>query len=281
MCTLTVIRPRDERVRLRLLFNRDEQRSRPQSLPPRWVELVGRRALMPLDPQSGGTWIGVNDAGLVACLLNGNLDAEPEVQRAWRARSSRGQIVPMVLRESELAVSRDRAAALDPRVYPPCTLVVLDAFGLFCFSSDGERWNVREHDVAREPFFATSSGLGDALVESPRRALFEDLLREEPHALAAQARLHEHQWPDWRHLSVNMSRADARTVCRTRIDFCTTQSENGVDAQVHTQHEPRACLFRHEHLNEDGSPGEPSEHAFDVREPIVDNRVPSRTQVSA
>lgn len=259
MCTLTVIRPREAGVRLRVLFNRDEQRSRPRALPPKWVELADRRALMPIDPQSGGTWIGVNDAGLIACLLNANLNA----QREWGARASRGRIVPTVLHAADLASARERAAAIDPAAFPPCTLVLIDATGLVRFSSDGDCWTIDESGANHAPFFVTSSGLGDALVEPPRRELFERLLRDESHPLIAQARLHEHQWPDRRHLSVNMSRADARTVCRTRVDVGTAPESAFA-----------SCVFLHEYLTESGEPTEPSEHAFELR-------TSSRTQVLA
>src|SRR5205814_4875575 len=43
-------------------MNRDEKLTRAAGLPPRLTHLKGRAVLAPSEP-SGGTWIGVNDAG--------------------------------------------------------------------------------------------------------------------------------------------------------------------------------------------------------------------------
>ena len=61
----------------------------------------------------------------------------------------------------------------------------------------------------------TSSGLGDHLVESPRRELFNEMLQNRSPSM--QDAFHRHQWADRPHLSVCMSRPDARTVSHTRI----------------------------------------------------------------
>lgn len=54
-----------------LWFNRDEQRSRSVAEPPRQHNLPeGLSVLSPVDPDGGGTWIGVNECGLIVCLLN-------------------------------------------------------------------------------------------------------------------------------------------------------------------------------------------------------------------
>jgi hypothetical protein len=68
----------------------------------------------------------------------------------------------------------------------------------------------------------TSSGLGDALVEGPRRRLFERLvLGAEDSWLDGQSRFHRHRWPGQPELSVWMERPDARTVSRSVIDVAS------------------------------------------------------------
>ncbi len=66
MCTVTFIARRRGFL---LGMNRDEQRTRPPALPPKIGE--GNRALMlhPSEP-GGGTWIGVNQAGVTYALIN-------------------------------------------------------------------------------------------------------------------------------------------------------------------------------------------------------------------
>jgi hypothetical protein len=67
----------------------------------------------------------------------------------------------------------------------------------------------------------TSSGLGDALVEAPRRALFDEWFVgvKLENQLERQDAFHRHQWPDRPELSVCMSRIDARTVSYTVVDL--------------------------------------------------------------
>ena len=61
----------------------------------------------------------------------------------------------------------------------------------------------------------TSSGLGDHLVEGPRRTLFD---ADPPRTAAAQDAFHRHRWADRLPLSVAMHRDDARTVSRTVVE---------------------------------------------------------------
>src|SRR5690349_16175849 len=67
MCTVSIIFTGD---RIRLACNRDEQVSRPMACPPEVRTFGSNVAAMPIDPQSDGTWIGVNDAGVMMALLN-------------------------------------------------------------------------------------------------------------------------------------------------------------------------------------------------------------------
>ena len=90
MCTVTLL-PYDDGFRL--ACNRDERRDRLPALPPTSHACGNRTATFPVDPAGGGTWIGVNDAGLVATLLNQTRfgDARPITAQ------SRGLIVPLVM----------------------------------------------------------------------------------------------------------------------------------------------------------------------------------------
>jgi hypothetical protein len=71
MCTLSYQTERhsDDEYRW-VLFNRDELRTRPKALPPRSFSGAHGNYLMPVDPQGGGSWMGLHDAGFFVCLLN-------------------------------------------------------------------------------------------------------------------------------------------------------------------------------------------------------------------
>lgn len=214
MCTVTLVRPAPGS--LRLVFNRDEQRSRAASTPPREFELAGRRAVMPTDPDSGGTWIGASDAGVVACLLNAN---PPTRSAEWAGRRSRGLIVPAILAASGIDEARQIAWKIEAGRFPPFRLLVVSHSGCFRVSSDGQQLDVWPGVDPTRPFMLTSSGLGDHVVAAPRRAAFQNAFAQTDDVADAQRRLHRHAVPESLDTSVLMSRADARTVSRTEVDL--------------------------------------------------------------
>jgi hypothetical protein len=173
---------------------------------------------MPLDPPSGGTWIGANDAGLVVCLLNANPAASTRGRAQWKGRESRGAIVANLLAVESLTEVVSAAQAIDPERFPPFHVLVLRDGMQAIVRSNGRSIDSHGPTPLAAPLMLTSSGLGDHVVEPLRSALFERLLAIEPDPLLAQARFHAHQWTERPHLSVLMSRPDARTVSRTIVD---------------------------------------------------------------
>lgn len=172
---------------------------------------------MPIDPSSGGTWIGANDAGLVICLLNGNPPrARPS---ATRKLESRGVIVPRLLANGDLATAAQRALDLEPTRFPEFRLLITDGCTHCIVTSDGMAIDCVRYSVAREPLLLTSSGLGDHVVQRPREALFKRMIGGHHDPLEAQRRFHSHTWKGREHVSVLMSRPDARTVSQTAIDL--------------------------------------------------------------
>jgi hypothetical protein len=195
---------------------------------------------MPIDPVGGGTWVAANDAGLVLALLNYNPDRRDAVaatsmaaesrcdrqdpqpgSRATNSRhlASRGTIIPSLLHCESASQSISRTRTLDVTAYPCFRLVILDSSRCIQMLSDGRALHMTEEDAAH-PLLFTSSGLGDQLVEGPRRELFRHMLPGlAGHDLpAAQDAFHRHHWPTRTHLSVWMSRPDARTVSRTTVE---------------------------------------------------------------
>ena len=67
MCTVTWC---SEGTGYALLFNRDEARTRSPAFPPEHRLRRGVRLISPLDPDAGGTWLGVNEFGVSVGLLN-------------------------------------------------------------------------------------------------------------------------------------------------------------------------------------------------------------------
>jgi hypothetical protein len=228
MCTVTIIplgRPPNDGGNMprtfRLACNRDESRVRPEALPPRVRRCGERRAVMPTDPAGGGTWVAVNDAGLALALLNVN--AGPSADRAAPPPRSRGLIIPPLAGCASAAEAAGAAAELDPADYGPFRLVLVDGRDWAEVEWDGVTFAACRRAWDGTPLLFTSSGLGDALVDPPRRALFDETCRPAP-SPAVQDAFHRHRWPDRPHLSVSMSRTDARTVSYTVVEVGPARS---------------------------------------------------------
>jgi hypothetical protein len=215
MCTVTIIPVADG---IRLACNRDEQHSRPAALPPRIARFGKHRAVFPLDPQGGGTWIAANDAGLVFALLNLNGSSHDE-HRLPARRMSRGRVISGLLHFGSLESVIVLVRRLPVEDYAPFRLVIADAFEAVEVRSTGHALVVLPPQGLTMPLLFTSSGLGDYLVEGPRRRLFQNFSGESEKWLEQQDAYHRHRWPACPHLSVCMERADARTVSHTVVEL--------------------------------------------------------------
>jgi len=209
MCTVSIV---PHHMGVRVLCNRDELRTRPAARPPTLCRTGERIAAFPVDPAGGGTWIGVNDAGLVVALLNRN------GATAGTRRTSRGLIVRALLKRATLVEVRHASLELDPAEFDPFEVVALRGSDLSLIASDGRSLRIADAPLTTAMLF-TSSSLGDSLVDAPRRRLFaRTVLASDTAPLHAQANFHRHQWRARPEISVQMSRRDAATVSRTVID---------------------------------------------------------------
>jgi hypothetical protein len=121
MCTLIILRQPDAAWPLLLAANRDELETRP-SLPParHWPDR--RHVVAGLDELGGGSWLGVNDDGLVCAVLNrhGTLGPEP-------GKRSRGELVLDALDHADAADAASALTSLNPAAWRPFNLVIADS----------------------------------------------------------------------------------------------------------------------------------------------------------
>ena len=136
MCTLTVAWQTFESHPVVVAANRDERYDRP-SAAPRSVPAdpagngSDRRMVAPVDEEAGGTWIGYNDAGVVAALTNQWVQL-PEGER------SRGLLVRDALaRESAEAAARAVERELAERRYEGFFLLLADGNACVLIGYDG------------------------------------------------------------------------------------------------------------------------------------------------
>lgn len=211
MCTVSVV---PTEAGFRVVCNRDEQRARPVAQPPT-VHHFGRTAgVWPGDPLSGGTWIGVNDAGLAMVVLN-----RPSTQpRPGRQRGlSRGTIIPGLLRLTTAESAIDAVGDLPLDRFDPFTLVIVQG-DVVCSVTSSEGALTSQVQMFTKPVMFTSSSLGEEIADGPRRGLFARLVERTGSPLYGQRAFHRHRWPHMPEISVLMSRRDAATVSRTLLD---------------------------------------------------------------
>ncbi|MBT3238901.1 MAG: hypothetical protein HOK06_08065 [Rhodospirillaceae bacterium] len=132
MCTLVILRNPGAEWPLIVAANRDEMLDRPSAPPARhWPDRDHLRA--GLDELAGGTWLGVNDYGLMAGVLNrtGTLGSDPNLR-------SRGELPLEALGHAEATEAARALADLDPAAYRPFNLVVADGRDAFWITSINE-----------------------------------------------------------------------------------------------------------------------------------------------
>ncbi len=169
MCSMTIHRTDTS---LLVTMNRDEARFRAPEIPPREQTGRGQPVLWvaPIDSQAGGTWFGVNEYAVHACLLNRYLPQDTLTYDLSGERPSRGQIIVELL---ERGVEGDALAwingTFDPKPYPSFWLILAGPDKTFSFAWDG---HVLERQTHVDPWllFSSSAWNTDEVIEYRKHA---------------------------------------------------------------------------------------------------------------
>ena len=117
MCTLTYL---PKKTGFILTSSRDEKRARAKALAPAVFEKEGVEIMAPVDGAAKGTWIGINQLGRTACLLNGAFEAHISTGNYAR---SRGLITLEALTAPDLEFFLENTSL---EGVEPFTLVIID-----------------------------------------------------------------------------------------------------------------------------------------------------------
>ncbi|HLJ64954.1 MAG TPA: NRDE family protein [Stellaceae bacterium] len=121
MCTLVILRRPLSPWPVVIAANRDEMVDRPWQAPARhWPDRP--EVVAGLDELAHGSWLGVNDFGVAAGILNRTNSLGP----APGARS-RGELVLEALDHADAAAAAEALASLDPKAYRPFNLIIADS----------------------------------------------------------------------------------------------------------------------------------------------------------
>lgn len=169
MCSLILQRQSGQEWPLLLAANRDERLSRPSRPParhwPEWPEVVAG-----LDELAGGSWLGLNDHGLIAAVLDRAGSLGPQT----RTRS-RGELVLEALDHAEAQEAVGALADLNPDAYAPFNLIVADPRYAYWVRHGGDG-EIRVHPIADGLHMITSTELDD--LSHPRIRRFLPQFRE-------------------------------------------------------------------------------------------------------
>jgi Transport and Golgi organisation 2 len=120
MCTFVILRRPEHRWPVIIGANRDEMIDRSWQAPARhWPDRP--EVVAGLDVLAGGSWLGINDWGVAAAVLNrtGSLGPSP-------GRRSRGELVLEALDHADAVAAAEALSHLDPDSYRTFNLVVAD-----------------------------------------------------------------------------------------------------------------------------------------------------------
>lgn len=133
MCTLVVLRRPDHPWPVLLAANRDEMIARPWRAPGRhWPDRP--EVVAGLDELAGGSWLGMNDHGVVAAVLNRRNSLGPDAEKR-----SRGELVLEALEHADALEAAQALSDLDGRAYRGFNMALLDNRDAYWLRGTGER----------------------------------------------------------------------------------------------------------------------------------------------
>ncbi len=171
MCTVTYL-PTGENSFI-LTHNRDEQTIRETAALPAIYEANGIRMVYPRDPKGGGTWIGMANNGMVACLLNGAFERHiPHPPY----KHSRGLVILDMFSFPDIVSFFNE--------YPfqglePFTLIIFHRGSLWRLIWDGQTLH-REDLPSDRPHIYSSTMLYEPEVREKRQRWFREWLEKYP-----------------------------------------------------------------------------------------------------
>jgi hypothetical protein len=254
MCTVTWNATEEGYV---LLFNRDEVRTRGPAFPPEIRIRRGTQYISPLDPDGGGTWLGVNEYGLTIGLLNfydgaDGASTDGSADEPQGAQVSRGMLVTTILDSHNVATLEARLGPEAVARYRPFLLFAVDGSGVVRLWT----WDGRSLTAAENPEMPlTTSSVQAEEVRAYRLRLFAEILNAtDGSRLEALRRFHAHHDPRLPGHSVAMAREDATTVGHAEIRVSTAEVSMTYTAGFPLDTVPFPPISLQRRLPDDGRP---------------------------
>lgn len=155
MCSIIILRRPDEAWPLIVGANRDEMTDRPWDPPGRhWDDrpdvIAGR------DQLAGGSWLGRNDNGVFAAILNREGSLGPSTDKR-----SRGELVLEALDHADAADAAEALSEIDGNAYRSFNLVVGDNTNVFHVANRSQANGIAVEEVPVGLSMLTSQEIND------------------------------------------------------------------------------------------------------------------------
>lgn len=171
MCTVVILRRPGQDWPVLLAANRDEMAGRPWKPPARhWPDRED--VVAGLDETAGGSWLGINDDGVLAAIMNRQGALGPA-----SGKRSRGELVLEALDHPDAAEAAHALISLDGDAYRPFNLIVADNRDTFWVRHTGDA-RVRLEPVPEKVSMIASRDLNDET--HARIATYLPLFRDAP-----------------------------------------------------------------------------------------------------
>lgn len=166
MCTLVLLRRPGNDWPVLIAANRDEMQARPSKSPARhWPDRP--ETIAGLDELSGGSWLGLNDHGLVAGILNRQGSLGPA-----DGKRSRGEVVLEALEHAEAEEAAKALVDLEGSSYRSFNMLIADAEKAFWLRNDGgEEGTIDKFELPEGISVFTAYDVNDPANARVRRAL--------------------------------------------------------------------------------------------------------------
>ena len=215
MCTLVILRRPGTHWPVVVAANRDEMAGRPWRAPARhWPDRP--EVVAGLDQLAGGSWLGLNDVGVVAAILNRVGTLGPQA-----GKRSRGELVLEALDHADAVEAADALSHLDARAYRPFNMLVADNRDAYWVRADGHA--VKAHPIEPGLHMLTALELDDTA--SPRIKAYAPRF-----AAAPVPDPDKGDWAAWQALMADTGQApdgeEVAAMCFTRPDGFGTVSSS-------------------------------------------------------
>jgi len=215
MCILSIVKSEQGII---ITSNRDEQRSRKNSLAPEIINLGDRKAIIARDAQAQGTWLLTDNHGRTAILLNGAFESHIP---APPYRESRGIILMNLFQEDNF---KSAFLFYNLENIEPFQIIYLDTEIAFQCVWDGNQKHLFAIDLSTPQVFFSPTLYTREQQEEKRNHFFKTLAEIGSINSNELLEIHSNQNIHSSELNFFMSREHQTTKSISQVELDSTQS---------------------------------------------------------